>query len=32
VRVEYNVMAVVEKVRAVPELNDFLGTRLIEGR
>ena len=32
VRVEYNVMAVVEKVRSVPELNDFLGTRLIEGR
>ena len=31
-RVSYNVQAVVEKVRAIPELNDFLGMRLLEGR
>jgi diadenosine tetraphosphatase ApaH/serine/threonine PP2A family protein phosphatase len=32
VRVDYDILAVVEKVRAIPELNDFLGLRLIEGR
>jgi diadenosine tetraphosphatase ApaH/serine/threonine PP2A family protein phosphatase len=31
-RVEYDVQSVVEKVKQVPELNDFLGLRLIEGR
>lgn len=32
VRLEYDVEAVVNKVRAIPEINDFLGMRLIEGR
>jgi len=32
IRLEYDVEAVVSKVRAVPEINDFLGLRLIEGR
>jgi predicted phosphodiesterase len=32
VRVAYDVNAVVEKVRAVPDLDDYLATRLIEGR
>ena len=32
VRVEYDVDAVVEKVSAAPELNDFLGQRLLDGR
>lgn len=32
IRIEYNIPAVVDKVRAIPELNDFLGLRLLEGR
>lgn len=32
VRLEYDIQAVVEKVRRIPELHDFLGLRLIEGR
>lgn len=32
VRLEYDVMAVVEKVKAIDDLSDFLGQRLIEGR
>lgn len=32
VRLEYDVQAVIEKVKKVPELNDFLGLRLLEGR
>lgn len=31
-RLEYPVDAVIEKVKAVPELHDFLGQRLLEGR
>jgi diadenosine tetraphosphatase ApaH/serine/threonine PP2A family protein phosphatase len=31
-RVEYDVAAVVAKIRATPELSDWLGERLIEGR
>ncbi len=32
VRLEYDVQATVEKVKQIPELHDFLGMRLIEGR
>ncbi len=32
VRIEYDIDAVVAKVEAVPELNDFFGQRLLEGR
>ena len=32
IRVPYNVDAVVEKIRAVPELDEYLGSRLREGR
>lgn len=32
VRLEYDVEAVVEKVRNTPDLNDFFGQRLLEGR
>jgi len=32
VRVPYDVNGVVEKVKAIPELDDYLGTRLTEGR
>lgn len=32
VRVEYDIQAVIEKVRKIDQLNDFLGTRLLEGR
>ena len=32
VRLEYDVQAVVDKVAAIPELSDFLGQRLLEGR
>ena len=32
VRVPYNVEAVVEKIRAVPELDEYLGNRLRDGR
>jgi diadenosine tetraphosphatase ApaH/serine/threonine PP2A family protein phosphatase len=32
VRVEYDIPAVVRKVQAIAELNDFLGLRLVEGR
>lgn len=32
VRLEYDIQAVIEKVLQVPEINDFLGTRLLEGR
>ncbi len=32
VRVEYNIQAVIDKVNQVPELNEFLGLRLLEGR
>lgn len=31
-RVAYDVQRVIEKVKRVPELNDFLGLRLLEGR
>ena len=31
-RLEYDVSAVVEKVRQTAELHDFLGLRLLEGR
>ena len=31
-RLDYPVEAVIEKVKAVPELHDFLGQRLLEGR
>ena len=32
VRVEYDVQAVVRKVEQIPDLSDFLGQRLLEGR
>mgnify|MGYP001946589005 CR=1 FL=1 len=32
VRLEYDVYAVVDKVTRIPELSDFLGMRLLEGR
>lgn len=32
VRMEYDINAVVEKVKAIEELSDFLGQRLLEGR
>jgi diadenosine tetraphosphatase ApaH/serine/threonine PP2A family protein phosphatase len=32
VRVPYDIPAVVAKVRAIPDLNEFLGLRLLEGR
>jgi len=32
IRLEYDIHAVVDKVRDIPELNDFLGLRLLEGR
>lgn len=32
VRVEYDIPTVIEKIRAVPQLNDFLGLRLLEGK
>ncbi len=32
VRVEYPVDAVIEKVKTIPDLHDFLGQRLLEGR
>lgn len=32
VRLEYDIDAVIEKVRSTPEINDFLGMRLLEGR
>ncbi len=32
VRLEYDINAVVEKVKAIDELSDFLGQRLLEGR
>ncbi len=32
VRVEYDIDAVDQKIRAVPQLSDFLGARLLEGR
>jgi predicted phosphodiesterase len=32
VRVEYDIDAVAERIRAVPELDDYLGTRLYDGR
>ncbi|XAM01373.1 metallophosphoesterase family protein [Phycisphaeraceae bacterium D3-23] len=32
VRLEYDVNAVVEKVKAIDDLSDFLGQRLVEGR
>jgi predicted phosphodiesterase len=32
VRLEYDIPAVIEKVQAIPELSDFLGQRLTEGR
>ncbi len=31
-RVEYDVQAVVDKVKKIPDLSDFLGLRLLEGR
>ncbi len=32
VRVEYDIQSVVKKVSAIPELHDFFGQRLLEGR
>ena len=32
VRLDYDIEAVIEKVRPIAELNDFLGTRLLDGR
>ena len=32
IRLEYDIQAVISKVRKIPELNDFLGLRLLEGR
>jgi diadenosine tetraphosphatase ApaH/serine/threonine PP2A family protein phosphatase len=32
VRIAYDIPAVVAKFRALPELNEFLGLRLLEGR
>ena len=32
VRLEYDIPAVVKKITAIPELSDFLGQRLLEGR
>ena len=32
VRVEYDIQAVVDKIRAVDQLDDFNGLRLLEGR
>ncbi|MEX0777572.1 MAG: metallophosphoesterase family protein [Phycisphaeraceae bacterium] len=32
IRVEYDVQTVVDKVKAIPDLHDFLGVRLVEGR
>lgn len=32
VRLHYNIHAVIEKVRLIDDLSDFLGTRLLEGR
>lgn len=32
VRLDYNVDAVLQKVKAIPDLHDFLGQRLLEGR
>jgi len=32
IRVEYDVQVVVDKIKAIGQLNDFLGSRLLEGR
>jgi hypothetical protein len=32
IRVPYNIDPVAQKIRAIPELNDWLGERLYEGR
>ncbi len=32
VRLEYDINAVVEKISAIPEINDFFGQRLLDGR
>jgi len=32
VRVEYDIQSVIDKVNAIPELTEFLGLRLLEGR
>ena len=32
VRVSYDVQTVTDKIRAIPQLNDFLGLRLLDGR
>ena len=32
VRIEYDIAAVVAKVEAIDDLNDFFGQRLMEGR
>ena len=32
VRVQYDIQTVVDKIKAIPQLNDFLGFRLLEGR
>ena len=32
IRLEYDIEAVIEKVRLIAEINDFLGLRLLEGR
>jgi len=32
VRLEYNVHAVIDKIKSIPQLSDFLGARLLDGR
>ncbi|MCC7205363.1 MAG: metallophosphoesterase family protein [Phycisphaeraceae bacterium] len=32
IRIAYNVQAVIDKIKAIPELSDFLGLRLLDGR
>ena len=32
VRLEYDIEAVIEKVKSISDINDFLGVRLLEGR
>ena len=32
IRLDYDVQAVIDKIKAIPDLSDFLGLRLLEGR
>lgn len=32
IRIDYDIQSVIDKVKAIDELSDFLGTRLLEGR